>query len=202
MQSGPVIKRLLDICCAVILLLIFAPVFLLVVISLWFFNHGEVFFYQERPGFHGEIFRIIKFKTMNGESDTQGRLLPDKERITKLGEWIRSRSLDELPQLINVLKGEMSMVGPRPLLVEYLELYNETQQRRHEVLPGITGWAQINGRNGISWEEKFELDVWYVEHWSFLLDVKILIKTISSVLQRTGVNQEGYVSMERFKGVN
>jgi lipopolysaccharide/colanic/teichoic acid biosynthesis glycosyltransferase len=202
MNDKNVVKRIFDVCCAIFLLLFFAPVFVSVLVSLLFFNHGEVFFYQERPGYKGEIFKIIKFKTMNGDRDHHGKLLPDAERITKMGKWIRNRSLDELPQLINVLKGEMSMVGPRPLLIEYLNRYDDFQQRRHYVRPGITGLAQVNGRNGISWEEKFKWDIWYVDHHSFLLDIQILNKTVIPVLQGKGVRQEGYVSMAPFKGIH
>lgn len=193
------IKRLLDILCASFLLVFFAPVFLLLMISLFLFNKGGVFFYQERPGLKGKLFKIIKFKTMSDERGPDGVLLSDVHRLTKIGGWIRNRSLDEIPQLINVLRGDMSMVGPRPLLVEYLDRYNEYQLRRHEVLPGVSGWAQINGRNGISWEEKFKLDIWYVEHHSVLLDAKILLHTILRVYQGKGVSQEGQVSMVPFK---
>ena len=155
---------------------------------------------QERPGKDEKIFKMIKFKTMNDKRDENGNLLPDSERLTTIGRWIRSLSLDEISQLINVLKGDMSLVGPRPLLVEYLPLYNETQRRRHEVRPGITGWAQVNGRNAISWEQKFDYDVWYVDHVSLSLDIKILMRTIRKVFQREGISSGTYVTMEPFSG--
>ncbi len=164
------------------------------------FQNGAVFFKQERPGKNGRIFGVIKFKTMKDTRDSSGNLLPDSERITGIGRFIRSTSIDELPQLINVLKGEMSLVGPRPLLVKYLPLYNEQQARRHEVRPGITGWAQVNGRNAISWEQKFEYDVWYVDNMSFSLDIKIIILTIKKVVVREGISSETAVTMEAFKG--
>jgi lipopolysaccharide/colanic/teichoic acid biosynthesis glycosyltransferase len=193
-------KRLFDAVTAAALLLLIFPVLLLVGIVLFCFNDRQVFFLQERPGYRQKTFRIIKFKTMSDRRDDQGRLLPDKDRMTTLGSWIRNSSLDELPQLINVLLGHMSLVGPRPLLMEYLPFYNAEQQRRHEVRPGITGWAQINGRNGISWEEKFHLDVWYVDHCSIALDMKILLLTLSKVLRRSGISQKDHVSMEPFRG--
>ena len=163
-------------------------------------NNGKPFFFQRRPGETGKIFKIIKFKTMNGSTDALGNLLPDSQRLTKVGSLVRKSSLDEIPQLLNVLKGDMSLVGPRPLLIEYLPLYNDNQKRRHEVKPGITGWAQVNGRNAISWEEKFKLDVWYVDNQSFWLDMKILWLTIRKVLVREGINQDGQATMEPFKG--
>lgn len=155
---------------------------------------------QQRPGKNGRIFRLVKFKTMNDRKDAVGNLLPDAERLTAVGSFIRKTSLDEIPQLINVIKGEMSLIGPRPLLVEYLPLYNDSQKRRHEVRPGITGWAQVNGRNAIGWKEKFELDVWYVDHVDFRLDCKIVFFTIMKVLKREGVSQEGHVTMTKFEG--
>ncbi len=161
---------------------------------------GGVFFTQQRPGKNEVIFRLLKFKTMDDKRDEAGNLLPDSERLTVIGKFIRKTSLDELPQLWNVLKGEMSIIGPRPLLIEYLHLYNEIQKRRHEVRPGITGWAQVNGRNAISWEQKFEYDVWYVEHCSFLLDIKILWRTIEKVLKREGVNASKNITMSKFQG--
>lgn len=193
-------KRVFDAVAAAALLLLSSPIILSVAIILFCFHDRQVFFLQERPGHRQRIFRIIKFKTMSDKRDAEGRLLPDKERMTLLGTWIRNSSLDELPQLINVLLGHMSLVGPRPLLKEYLPYYNGTQQRRHEVRPGITGWAQVNGRNGISWEEKFGLDVWYVDHRSLGLDIKILLLTLYKVLRRSGVSQKDHVSMEQFKG--
>lgn len=193
-------KRFFDTIAAAVLLLLSSPVILSVCIILFFFNDKQVFFTQERPGYRQKIFKIVKFKTMSDKRDSQGRLLPDKDRMTLLGTWIRNSSLDELPQLVNVLLGQMSLVGPRPLLKEYLPYYNAIQQRRHEVKPGITGWAQVNGRNGISWEEKFDLDVWYVDHRSMALDIKIILLTLYKVLRQSGVSQKDHVSMEPFKG--
>ena len=185
---------------AFLLLLLFSPLILVVALLIWWQMGSPVFFRQERPGKDGKIFRIYKFRTMSDERDEKGELLPDEKRLHGVGQWIRSMSLDELPQLINVLRGEMSFVGPRPLLVEYLPLYNEEQKRRHDVLPGITGWAQVNGRNAISWEEKFAYDVWYVDHQSFLLDMKILWMTFFNVLKREGVSSQNSVTMEAFLG--
>ena len=165
-----------------------------------FANGSKVFFWQDRPGRNGKVFRLFKFKTMNDRTDATGKLLPDKDRLTGIGRFIRSTSMDELPQLINVLKGDMSLVGPRPLLVKYLPLYTPEQARRHEVRPGITGWTQVSGRNSLSWEEKFKLDVWYVDHLSFALDIKILWLTLIKVLKREGINQAGQATMEAFKG--
>lgn len=193
-------KRVMDIAAATILLLFFTPVFFFLGLLLYCFNDRQIFFFQERPGQHHKIFKIIKFKTMSDKRDAQGKLLPDRERITWWGTWMRSCSLDELPQLFNVLRGDMSLVGPRPLLTEYLSRYNAVQLRRHDVKPGITGWAQVNGRNGISWEEKFDLDVWYVDHCSLTLDLRILWLTVQKVLRRTDVAQKDHVSMEPFKG--
>ena len=195
------IKRIIDLLLAVIGFLIISPVFLLLWLLLAVANKGAgAFFTQPRPGKNERIFRVIKFKTMTDERDSEGNLLPDAERLTKIGKFVRSTSLDEIPQLLNVIKGDMSLIGPRPLLVQYLPLYDEKQKRRHEVRPGITGWAQVNGRNAISWEEKFELDVWYVEHVSFLLDIKILLKTIYNVFKREGISSATSVTMEAFKG--
>lgn len=177
-----------------------SPIFLLVWLSLIIANSGKPFFYQRRPGKDGRIFTIVKFRTMNDKRDADGDLLPDTERLTKVGSFVRKTSLDEIPQLINVLKGDMSLVGPRPLLVEYLPLYNEVQARRHKVRPGITGWAQVNGRNAISWQQKFEYDVWYVKNLSFFLDLKILFLTIMKVVLREGISQEGEATIEQFKG--
>lgn len=193
-------KRLLDFLAAFFGLLVLSPVFIVVTIGLYIANKGKPFFFQERPGKDEKIFKIFKFKTMTDETDANGNLLPDVERLTKIGQFVRKTSLDEIPQLINVLKGDMSLIGPRPLLVQYLPLYNETQKRRHNVRPGISGWAQVNGRNAISWKQKFEYDVWYVEHISFLLDLKILFLTIKKVFVREGISQEGEATMEVFKG--
>ena len=175
-------------------------VLLIITIILYFVNGGQPFFFQLRPGKEGKLFRIIKFKTMNDKRDARGNLFSDAERLTKIGKFIRKTSLDEIPQLLNVIKGEMSLVGPRPLLPSYLDLYNDFQKRRNEVKPGITGWAQINGRNHISWEKKFKYDVWYVDHVSFWLDFKILIITILKVIKSEGINEEGQATSEEFKG--
>lgn len=195
-------KHLLDFGVALMGLIILSPILLLVMLLLTVVNRGKPFFTQERPGKNGKIFRVIKFKTMNDIYGAGGELLPDSERLTIMGRFVRSTSLDELPQLINVLKGDMALIGPRPLLVQYLPLYNETQRRRHEVRPGITGWAQVNGRNTISWSEKFELDVWYVDNRSFLLDLKIVFLTIKKVFKREGVSSDTSVTMEPFTGNN
>jgi lipopolysaccharide/colanic/teichoic acid biosynthesis glycosyltransferase len=194
-------KRLFDFVIALVGFVIISPLFLLLWIWLSLANKGAgAFFVQERPGKDEKIFKVIKFKTMNNRRDEEGNLLPDNERLTTIGRWIRSLSLDEIPQLINVLKGDMSLVGPRPLLVQYLPLYNETQRRRHEVRPGMTGWAQVNGRNAISWQEKFAYDVWYVDHVSLSLDIKILLKTVEKVFKREGINTGTHVTMEPFQG--
>lgn len=194
------IKRLIDFLAALFGFLLLSPVFLSVCIGLCLANKGKPFFLQPRPGKNERIFRIIKFKTMNDKKDAQGNLLPDAERLTKIGAFVRKTSLDEIPQLINVIKGDMSLIGPRPLLVQYLNLYDEHQKRRHGVRPGITGWAQVNGRNTISWQEKFDLDVWYVDHLSFWLDMKILFLTLKKVVIREGISQTGQATMEVFKG--
>ena len=197
------LKRTLDFCLTLFALVILSPLLLLITIWLHFANKGAgVFFTQERPGKNGKIFKVIKFKTMTDERDADGNLLPDEQRLTKVGRFVRSTSIDELPQLINVLKGDMALIGPRPLLVQYLPLYNKEQARRHEVRPGITGWAQCHGRNAISWSKKFELDVWYVDHCSFLLDLKIILLTIKKVLVREGISSETSVTMEPFTGNN
>ena len=193
-------KRIFDFTVALIGLLFLSPIFLILTVGLYFANQGKPFFFQKRPGINGEIFSIIKFKTMNDKRDPQGNLLPDAERLTPIGAFVRKTSLDEIPQLLNVLKGEMSLIGPRPLLPEYLNLYNDFQKRRNDVKPGITGWAQVNGRNAISWEKKFELDVWYVDHINFLLDMKIFFLTIKKVVVKEGISQEGEATMEMFKG--
>ena len=194
-------KRLFDFMIALVGLIILSPLLLILWIGLSIANKGAgAFFLQERPGKDEKIFKVIKFKTMNDRRDENGNLLPDNERLTTIGRWIRSLSLDEIPQLINVLKGDMSLIGPRPLLVQYLPLYDEVQRRRHEVRPGMTGWAQVNGRNAISWQEKFAYDVWYVDNLSLSLDIKILLKTIEKVFKREGINSQDNATMEPFKG--
>lgn len=196
-------KRIIDFTIVFCVLLVIWPFLLLITIWLHFANKGAgVFFTQARPGKDGKIFKVIKFKTMTDERDADGNLLPDADRLTKVGQFVRSTSIDELPQLINVLKGDMALIGPRPLLPQYLPLYSKEQARRHEVRPGITGWAQVNGRNAISWSKKFELDVWYVDHCSFLLDIKIVFLTIKKVFIREGISQEGQATMEFFNGNN
>jgi sugar transferase EpsL len=192
-------KRLTDLVLSLVLLVICSPVFILIAVLLLLCG-TDPFFVQERPGLKGRIFRLIKFRTMRNLYDQDGVLLPDQLRITGVGRFLRSTSLDELPQLLNVCKGEMSLIGPRPLLPEYLSLYTPEQARRHDVLPGITGWSQINGRNAISWEEKFKLDVWYVDHYSLKLDLKIIILTFWKVLRRTGINTASGTAMDTFKG--
>jgi lipopolysaccharide/colanic/teichoic acid biosynthesis glycosyltransferase len=194
------IKRIIDIVVASLSLILLSPLFLIVTIGLYFVNQGKPFFFQLRPGLNGAIFKIIKFKTMNDKKDSIGNLLSDAQRLTKIGSFVRKTSLDEIPQLFNVLKGDMSLIGPRPLLVHYLHLYSDFQNRRHNVKPGITGWAQVNGRNAISWEKKFEYDVWYVENFSFLLDIKILFLTVKKVFVSEGINMQGQVTTEAFKG--
>lgn len=197
------LKRLFDFIIVFSVLIVICPVLLVITLWLHFANKGAgVFFTQERPGKNGKIFKVIKFKTMTDERDANSNLLPDEQRLTKVGRFIRSTSIDELPQLINVLKGDMALIGPRPLLVQYLPLYNKEQVRRHEVRPGITGWAQCHGRNAISWSRKFELDVWYVDHCSFLLDLKIILLTIKKVLVREGISSETSATMEPFTGNN
>lgn len=196
------IKRIIDFSLALIAMLLLSPIIVLTSIILYFQNNGRPFFLQERPGVHQKPFKIIKFKTMTDERDAQGNLLPDVERITKFGGLVRKLSIDELPQLINVLKGDMSLVGPRPLLFKYIPLYSQEQLRRHEVRPGITGWAQVNGRNSISWTRKFELDIEYVDHVSLLMDLKIILLTILKVAKREGVNQSEARPMQPFNGNN
>lgn len=194
-------KRLIDLGVAILGLFFISPLFLLVILLLFFANENAgVFFVQDRPGRKNKIFNLIKFKTMNEKRDIKGELLPDAERLTPIGRFVRSTSLDEIPQLINVLRGNMSIIGPRPLLVKYLPLYNKEQARRHEVRPGITGWAQVNGRNAISWEDKFKLDVWYVDNVSFALDMKILWMTVRNVIQRKDISAANHATMEAFKG--
>ena len=194
------LKRFFDFWISLIALICISPILIVVTIWLHFANKGAgAFFLQERPGLHGKIFKIIKYKTMTDERDDDGNLLPDSVRLTKVGKFVRSTSIDELPQLINVLKGDMALIGPRPLRVHYLPLYSAEQARRHNVRPGITGWAQCHGRNGISWTERFKLDVWYVDNCSFLTDIKIIISTIKTVLNRDGITQESIATMEPFK---
>lgn len=193
-------KRLFDITASFVGLLLFSPILIVVSICLYFANQGKPFFFQDRPGKDGKVFYIIKFKTMNDRKDSNGELLCDSERLTPTGAFVRKTSLDEIPQLFNVLKGDMSLIGPRPLRTFYLPLYNDEQKRRHNVKPGITGWAQVNGRNAISWERKFELDVYYVDNISFLLDLKIFFLTIKKVFVREGISQDGEATMEVFKG--
>ena len=196
-------KRILDFCIALSALSVLLVPLAIITLFLHFANKGAgAFFFQERPGLNGKIFKICKFKTMTVERDAEGNLLPDEQRITKIGKFVRSTSIDELPQFWNVLVGDMALIGPRPLLVQYLPLYSKEQARRHEVRPGITGWAQCHGRNSISWTERFKLDVWYVDNISFLTDLKVVLITIKKVLKRDGIAQEGKVTMEVFDGTN
>ena len=193
-------KRIFDLLISSLGLILTSPLLAILSVLVWI-NHGRpILFSQPRPGHKGKIFTLYKFRSMSNELDSNGKPLPDTQRITRLGHFLRASSLDELPELINVLRGEMSLVGPRPLLVEYLPRYSAEQRRRHEVLPGITGWAQVNGRNALTWEEKFALDVWYVDHWSFGLDIKILWLTVGQVLQRRNITPPGQTSMEEFRG--
>lgn|SRR5690554_402205 len=195
-------KRLFDFLAALIGLLLLSPIFIVVTIGLCFANQGRPFFFQKRPGKDERIFKIVKFKTMNDKKDAEGNLLPDADRLTKMGSFVRKTSLDEIPQLINVLKGDMSLIGPRPLLPQYLPLYSVEQKRRHEVRPGITGWAQVNGRNAISWKRKFELDVEYVDNLSFMMDVKVFFTTFKKVFKSEGISQDGQATAEPFNGNN
>ncbi|MCU0543790.1 MAG: sugar transferase [Oscillatoriaceae cyanobacterium Prado104] len=195
------IKWVLDRVCAAIALIAFAPVMLMVAIAIYLRMGGPIFFCQPRPGKNGRVFNFYKFRTMTNDRDANGNLLPDAQRLIPLGQLLRKTSLDELPQLLNVLKGDMSFVGPRPLLVRYLDRYTPEQARRHEAMPGITGWAQVNGRNSISWDAKFKLDVWYVDNWSLWLDLKIMFLTVLKVVKRDGISQEGHATAEEFKGV-
>lgn len=195
-------KRILDFLVALFGLILLSPIFIVVTIGLFIANQGKPFFFQRRPGKNERIFSIIKFKTMNDKKGADGNLLTDAERLTPIGAFVRKTSLDEIPQLINVLKGDMSLIGPRPLLPQYLELYDEVQKRRHEVRPGITGWAQVNGRNAISWKRKFELDVYYVENISLVLDIKIFFLTIKKVFVREGISADGQATTEAFNGTN
>lgn len=196
------IKRTFDFVLALSGFLILSPIFLLTCLLLIIANKGTPFFLQPRPGKNEKIFKVIKFKTMNDQKDANGQLLPDAERLTTIGKIVRKTSLDEIPQLLNVIRGDMSLIGPRPLLVEYLPLYNERQKRRHEIRPGITGWAQVNGRNAISWEQKFEYDIWYVDNISFMVDVRILFLTLKKVFAGEGISAEGQATMSKFKGTH
>jgi len=200
MLSTPLSKRIFDLLVSALLLILLSPLMLILAVLVWIKLGWPVIFAQNRPGKESRIFKLFKFRTMKDAFDASGAPLPDADRLTRLGKFMRSTSLDELPELINVLKGEMSLVGPRPLLIAYLERYSPEQARRHEVLPGITGWAQVNGRNAISWEEKFRFDVWYVDNWSFLLDLKILFMTIGKVFKREAINSPGSVSSPEFMG--
>jgi len=193
-------KPLFDFIFSLLGLMLLSPLFIIVTVGLYFANNGKPFFFQLRPWIHGKFFSIIKFKTMNDKKDLEGNLLSDGERLTKIGKFVRKTSIDEIPQLINVVKGDMSIIGPRPLLPEYMLLYNENQKRRHEIKPGITGWAQVNGRNAISWQQKFEFDVWYVDHISLWLDLKIVFLTVKKVIIREGINSQGQITTEAFKG--
>lgn len=194
------LKRIIDLISALLGLIILSPIFFILLILLIINNHGKPFFFQKRSGKREEIFKVIKFKTMNDKKDSKGILLPDKDRLTKLGVFVRETSLDEIPQLLNVLKGEMSLIGPRPLLPEYLSLYSKRQNKRHLVKPGITGLAQVNGRNEITWEEKFKYDIEYVDNCSFSLDIKIFFKTFLKVFKREGVSSNNHATMEKFTG--
>jgi sugar transferase EpsL len=196
----PICKRIFDILVATFLVLILSPILLLVSILVMHYHGRPVLFGQKRPGFKGRPFHILKFRSMSEARSEDGKLLPDEQRITRLGHFLRATSLDELPELFNVIRGKMSLVGPRPLLMQYMDRYSPEQARRHDVLPGITGWAQINGRNALDWEEKFILDVWYVDHWSIWLDIKILFLTLWKVFKREGINQPGHATAEEFMG--
>ena len=194
------IKRLADVVVALFVLIIFSPIILVVAILIRFNLGSPIFFRQQRPGLHGKPFLMIKFRTMRDAEGRDGRPLPDAQRMTRFGNLLRKVSLDELPELWNVLRGEMSLVGPRPLLMQYMERYSDRQKKRHDVRPGVTGWAQVNGRNAVDWDTRFEMDVWYVENWSLLLDLKILFLTVKTVLKRDGVSAEGHVTMPEFMG--
>jgi sugar transferase EpsL len=199
-MSAPPFKRIFDILAALLGIILLSPLLLLIALLVRVFHGAPVLFGQTRPGYKGTLFRIYKFRTMTDARAADGSLLPDAERLTPLGRFLRASSLDELPELFNILRGEMSLVGPRPLLVQYLERYSPEQMRRHDVLPGITGWAQVNGRNVLTWEEKFALDVWYVDNWSFWLDIKILFLTVWKVFKREGISQPGHATAEEFMG--
>lgn len=200
MKTYLIIKRILDLFISIFAFLLLFPIFIIVYIILFFMNNGKVFFFQERPGKDEKIFKIIKFKTMNDKKNKQGEFLPFEERVTKIGLFIRNYSLDEIPQLLNVIKGDMSIVGPRPLLTQYLPLYNQEQKRRHNVKPGITGWAQVKGRNSILWKQKFAYDIWYVNNISFVLDFKILLLTIKRIIIPEGINSSNGLNMPTFTG--
>jgi len=200
MLYNSIFKPVCDFLVAIIGLLVLSPLFLIVALCLTFVNSGTPFFFQSRPGKNARIFKVIKFKTMTDKRGSDGKLLPDKDRLTGIGKFVRKTSLDEIPQLLNVIIGDMSLVGPRPLLVNYLPLYTDFQKQRHLVKPGITGWAQINGRNAISWEQKFNLDVWYVKHQNFALDLKILFNTLSKVIKSEGINTQGQATTKPFTG--
>ncbi|QIK52859.1 sugar transferase [Dysgonomonas sp. HDW5B] len=195
-----IFKPVLDLIFSLVAFIILLPMFLILILFFAIANNGKPFFFQTRPGKNNRVFKIVKFKTMNDRKDSNGNLLADEDRLTSIGRFVRKTSLDEIPQLLNVIKGDMSLVGPRPLLIEYLSLYDEDQVRRHEVRPGITGWAQVNGRNAISWQEKFRLDVWYVDHISLLLDIKIICLTIVKVFKSEGITSEKSVTIEKFEG--
>ena len=195
-------KRLFDLVFSLVLIILLAPLFVLLSLMIYLDLGSPILFRQQRPGLHGVLFTFFKFRTMDNKTDENGNLLPDGARLTALGRLMRRTSLDELPQFFNVIKGDMSLIGPRPLLMEYLELYTDEQMRRHEVKPGITGWAQVNGRNAITWEEKFRLDLWYVDNRSFLVDLRIILLTIIKVVKKDGINQEGMATAEKFKGLN
>ncbi|TDP59198.1 sugar transferase [Flavobacterium dankookense] len=195
-------KRVIDFTASLIGFVLVLPLFILIVLFLTIANDGKPFFFQKRPGKNGKVFRIVKFKTMNDKKDKDGKLLSDEVRLTAVGKFVRKTSLDEIPQLLNVIIGDMSLIGPRPLLTDYLHLYNDFQNRRHEVKPGITGWAQVNGRNAISWDKKFEYDVWYVDNIGFLLDCKIILKTVQKVIQSEGINAQDGNTIEPFNGYN
>lgn len=195
-------KRFFDFLLSLIGFIILSPIFIIISVLLFIANDGKPYFFQRRPGKNNRIFRIVKFKTMNDRKDSNGNLFPDADRLTSIGKFVRKTSLDEIPQLINVIKGDMSLIGPRPLLEEYLLLYDDIQIRRHELRPGITGWAQVNGRNSISWEQKFKMDVWYVDNISLILDIKILYMTVLKVLKSEGITSDTSVTMEKFNGSN
>ncbi len=196
----PPIKRFFDLMLTIPGLILISPLLLVVTLMIWLVEGRPIFFTQQRPGYKGRLFTLYKFRTMRQETGADGKPLPDAQRLTRLGRWLRATSIDELPECFNVLRGEMSLVGPRPLLVQYLDRYTPEQMRRHDVLPGITGWAQVNGRNAISWEDKFRLDVWYVDHWSLWLDIKILALTFWKIIKREGINQPGQVTAAEFMG--
>jgi lipopolysaccharide/colanic/teichoic acid biosynthesis glycosyltransferase len=201
LQKGiPLSKRLFDLLATTLGLLVISPLLSILALLVWIFHGTPILFHQQRPGYRKKPFTVYKFRTMTDRRGPDGRLLPDAERLTRLGRFLRTTSLDEFPELFNILRGEMSLVGPRPLLMQYLERYTPEQMRRHDVLPGITGWAQVNGRNVLTWEDKFHLDVWYVDHWSFWLDIKILLLTLWKVIKREGISQPGHATMEEFMG--